>query len=44
VKRKKLGRATDPKDKQKEMSVLGRAGFSFEIARAALEYSGEDED
>lgn len=44
VKRKKLGKATDPKDRQKEMAVLGRAGFSFEIARAALEYSGEEED
>lgn len=44
VKRKKLGKATEPKDRQKEMAVLGRAGFSFEIARAALEYSGDDDE
>ncbi len=49
VKRKKLGRfrktpITDIKDKQKELAALGRAGFSFETARAALEYAGDDND
>lgn len=44
AKRKKLGRATDPKERQKELAVLGRAGFSYEMARAALEYRDEEED
>ncbi len=49
IKRKKLGRyrktpIVDIKDKQKELAAMGRAGFSFEVARAALEYAGEDEE
>lgn len=44
VKRKKLGHATEPKLKQKELAVLGRAGFSYETARAALSYREEDEE
>jgi len=43
AKRKKLGRATEPKERQKELAVLGRAGFSYEVARAALEYRDEEE-
>jgi regulatory protein len=47
ARRKKLGPwrkkpLTDPKDRQKELAALGRAGFSYEIARRAL--SGEEED
>jgi len=43
VKRKKLGAAKDPKARQKELAVLGRAGFSYETARAALEYVEDEE-
>ena len=47
VRRKKLGSyrkrpITDPKDLQKEMASMGRAGFSYEVARRALAFSGED--
>lgn len=47
AKKKKLGvfrpyALNDPKDLQKEMAVLGRAGFSYDIARKALSYQ-EDE-
>ncbi len=41
VKRKKLG--IGRKEAQKELAVLGRAGFSFEIARKALSYKEEEE-
>lgn len=42
ARRKKLGpyRKTplrDPKDQQKELAAMGRAGFSYEIARKALQ-------
>lgn len=48
ARRKKIGRfrpspAPDPKSRQKELAVMGRAGFSYEISRQALDYS-EDED
>lgn len=43
AKRKKLGTAKDPKQRQKELAVLGRAGFSYEVARAALKYAEEEE-
>ena len=41
ARRKKLGQwrkkpLKDPKDQQKELAALGRAGFSYEIARQAL--------
>lgn len=47
ARRKKLGpyrrkAVTDPKDLQKEMAAMGRAGFSYEIARKALAFSGEE--
>jgi regulatory protein len=47
VRRKKLGAyrkkaITDPKDLQKELASLGRAGFSYETARQALALSSED--
>ena len=32
----------DPKDAQKEMAALARAGFSYDIARRALESDGDD--
>ena len=43
TRRKKLGAyrkktTTDPKDLQKELASMGRAGFSYEIARRALAY------
>jgi len=43
ARRKKLGPwrktpLTDPKGRQKELAALGRAGFSYEIARRALDY------
>ena len=46
ARRKKLGPwrktpLTDPKSRQKELATMGRAGFSYEIARRALE-AGED--
>jgi len=48
AKKKKLGPfrkkpLTDKKDSQKEMAAMGRAGFSFDVARRALEYKEEDE-
>jgi regulatory protein len=48
VRRKKLGPyrkkpVTDPKDLQKEMAAMGRAGFSYDIARQALTFV-PDED
>lgn len=48
ARRKKLGpwrkkALTDPKDLQKEMAAMGRAGFSFDIARRALSFNGEEE-
>lgn len=48
ARRKKLGPwrtkpLKDPaRDRQKEMAALARAGFSYEIARKALDYSEED--
>lgn len=47
AKKKKLGRfrtrpLKDPKDAQKEMAAMARAGFSYEVARKALEYAGEE--
>ena len=47
VRRKKLGpyrkrQITDPKDLQKELASMGRAGFSYEVARRALAFSGEE--
>jgi len=43
IRRKKLGRwrktpLTDPQGRQKELAALGRAGFSYEIARRVLDY------
>jgi len=48
VRRKKLGPyrkkiITDPKDLQKELAAMGRAGFSYDVARRALVFSGEEE-
>lgn len=48
TKRKKIGRyrvkpLTDIKDKQKEMAALARAGFSFDTAKRALDYSDDEE-
>lgn len=43
VKRKKLGRAADPHVRRKELAALARAGFSYETAKAALDYPGEDD-
>lgn len=40
AKRKKLGQGN--KDPKKEMAVLARAGFSYEIARKALRFEEED--
>jgi len=47
ARRKKLGpyrkkQITDPKDLQKEMASMGRAGFSYDVARRALAFSGEE--
>ena len=47
VRRKKLGPyrkriVTDPTDLQKELASMGRAGFSYEVARRALAFSGEE--
>lgn len=44
AKKKKLGpfRARDA-DPKKEMAVLGRAGYSYEIARRVLDYKEEEE-
>lgn len=49
ARRKKLGPyrkipLTDPQEKQKELASLGRAGFSYEIARHVLESGEEDDD
>lgn len=40
VKRKKLG--TGRKEPQKEMAAMARAGFSFEVAKRALAFEGEE--
>lgn len=37
ARRKRLGQATDPETQRKELAKLGRAGFGYETARAALE-------
>lgn len=47
VRRKKLGfyrkrPITDPKDLQKELASMGRAGFSYEVARRALAFLPEE--
>ncbi len=47
ARKKKIGpfrikETRDPKDLQKELAILGRAGFSYEIARKLLNFS-EDE-
>lgn len=47
ARRKKIGpwrRAPlqDPKDAQKEMAALARAGFSYEISRRVLDYTEEE--
>lgn len=34
----------DIKQRQKELAAMGRAGFSYEIARAALEYPDDEDD
>lgn len=44
AKKKKLGNAEDPKQRQKELAVLARAGFSFDIAQAALKYAVDTDD
>lgn len=50
ARRKKLGpwrtkpMSDPPKDRQKEMAAMARAGFSFEISKKALAYSEEDAD
>lgn len=42
VERKRLGRDTSPEGRQKDLAKLCRAGFSFQLAKAALEAdSGE---
>ena len=43
VKRKKLGQTKDAAKRQKELAVLGRAGFSYETAKAALDYAEDEE-
>ena len=48
ARRKKLGHwrgkpLEDIKGKQKEMAVLARGGFSFDIARRVLDFDGEEE-
>lgn len=40
VKRKKLG--IGRKDPQKEMAAMARAGFSFEVAKKALAFEGDE--
>ncbi len=47
ARRKKLGSyrkkaITDPKDLQKELASMGRAGFGYETARRALAFTSED--
>jgi len=47
ARRKRLGSyrkkpVTDPKDLQKELAAMGRAGFSYEIARRALSLEASD--
>lgn len=37
ARRKRLGQAKDPETRRKELAKLGRAGFGYEIARAALD-------
>ncbi|MDE1152601.1 MAG: RecX family transcriptional regulator [Micavibrio sp.] len=49
IRKKRLGRfrkgpAPDIKQQQKELAAMGRAGFSYEISRAALEYSDDGDD
>jgi regulatory protein len=49
ARKKKLGRwrikpLKDPRDASKEMAAMARAGFSYDVARRALDYKGEDED
>ena len=49
ARKKRLGRwrkgpAPDIKQRQKELAAMGRAGFSYEVARAALDYSDDGED
>ncbi len=40
ARRKKLGAyRTKPQDPQKELAAMGRAGFSYEVARRALAFS-----
>lgn len=39
----RLGQAEDPALARKEMAALGRAGFSYETARAALHYRADEE-
>jgi len=34
----------DIKQRQKELAAMGRAGFSYEVARAALDFRGDDGD
>lgn len=48
IRRKKIGRyakapAGDPKARQKELAAMGRAGFSYELARAALQHGNADD-
>ena len=48
AKRKKFGPhrlkpLREPKDAQKEMAAMGRAGFSYKTARAALTYKDEED-
>lgn len=42
ARRKRLGQAKDPETRRKELAKLGRAGFGYEIARAALDEIGKD--
>ena len=49
AKKKKLGRhrvkpLKDPKDARKEMAAMARAGFSFDVAKRALNYKGDEDD
>jgi regulatory protein len=49
ARKKKLGvfnptPPTDPKAKQKELAAMARAGFSFDVAKRAMEYDGEETD
>lgn len=37
ARRKRLGQAQDPETQRKELAKLGRAGFGYETARAALD-------